>query len=192
MPRRRSKKTRAPNASRPSSARLGFLISLTPRDGAPDRPTEKDLQGAFTRAWLLVPPHRRPDVPAAYLKRMAVDVLVVSDKEIAALNAAHLKHKGPTDVLSFPMGELDPERQAYSLGEIVVSFETAKREAIERRLEPDEELTRYCVHGFLHLLGYEDETKQQRDAMFAVQEGALGKRNASPRKQRDSRSHQEN
>jgi probable rRNA maturation factor len=176
MPRRRSKKTRAPRALRSSSARLGFLISLTPSDGAPQRPTEKDLQGAFARAWMLVPTHRRPDVPAVYLKRMAVDVLVVSDKEIAALNAAHLKHKGPTDVLSFPMGELDPERRAYNLGEIVVSFETANREATERRLAPEEELARYCVHGFLHLLGYEDETKQQRDAMFAVQEEALGAR----------------
>jgi probable rRNA maturation factor len=177
MARRRSKKTRAP---RSSSARVGFLISLTANDSAPKRPAAKDLHGAFARAWMLVPPHRRPDVSAVYLKRMAVDVLVVSDKDIATLNAAHLKHKGPTDVLSFPMGELDPERRAYNLGEIVVSFETANREAAERRLEAEEELTRYCVHGFLHLLGYEDETKQQRDAMFAVQEEALGARTSGP------------
>ena len=96
--------------------------------------------------------------------------MLVDDREIAAFNLSHLKHRGPTDVLSFPLGEFDPERRAYHLGEIVVSFETAHREAAARGLPYAEELSRYCVHGFLHLLGYTDDTEAQRREMFAIQE----------------------
>ncbi len=99
--------------------------------------------------------------------------MLVGDAEIAELNAQHMRHDGPTDVLTFPMGEPDFERKAYFLGEIVASHETAAREAAARGLDPREELARYCVHGFLHLLGYADGTPARRQAMEAVQERAL-------------------
>ena len=92
---------------------------------------------------------------------------------MASLNAAHLKLRGPTDVLAFYMGEPDPERRAFNLGEIVVSYETAQREAAARCIPVEEELSRYCLHGFLHLLGYDDHSKRARAAMFRVQEQAL-------------------
>lgn len=146
-------------------------LSVTRRPGAPATPSRLALERAFDAAWRLVPRARRTDLRGK--NTIALNLLVVSDREIAELNVAYLKIKGPTDVLSFPMGEIDPERRAYNLGEIVVSFQTAAREAAARKLPPDEELCRYCVHGFLHLLGYDDATVAQRKAMFAVQEKAL-------------------
>jgi probable rRNA maturation factor len=134
-------------------------------------PSRATLARAFEAAWKLVPRARRPDPLGK--GAIALDLLIVPDREISELNVAHLKVRGPTDVLSFPMGEVDPERKAYNLGEIVVSHETAAREAAARKLPRDEELCRYCVHGFLHLLGYEDTTAAQRKAMFVVQEKAL-------------------
>ena len=144
---------------------------LIRRGGAPARPGKAALEKLFQRVWAHVPASRRPDLLEQ--PRITVDVLLVPDAEIADLNVAHLKVSGPTDVLSFPMGEVDPERRAYSLGEIVVSFETARREALARKIPVEEELSRYCAHGFLHLLGYEDATAMQRGELFAIQEKAL-------------------
>jgi len=159
-------------AKNPHSS-AAFSVSINVEAGAPRRPTRQDLQALFLKAWSLIPVTRRPDIPAAYLKKLAVDVMVVDDAQIAKLNEAHLRHEGSTDVLSFPMGEIDPERRVFNLGEIVVSSETATREAGERKLPYEQELSRYCVHGFLHLLGYEDDTRTQREEMFAIQEKAL-------------------
>ena len=155
-----------------SAAVPPFEISITRRSAAPARPIKAKLAKLFDRAWRIVPIGRRPDLGGA--RKVVVDIIVVDDAEIAELNAAHLKHEGATDVLSFPMGEFDPERNAYNFGEIVVSFDTARREAGARELSSEEELSRYCVHGFLHLLGYEDDTDTQRQQMFEVQEKALG------------------
>lgn len=130
----------------------------------------RDLIRLFGAAWKIVPAARLPQpVP----RRVALDIHAVSDAAIAPMNWKFMKHKGPTDVLSFPLGDFDPVRRAYHLGEIVVSCDTAQREARERGLSGDEEFARYCVHGFLHLLGYDDATPALRKAMFAVQEKAL-------------------
>ena len=99
------------------------------------------------------------------------------DDEIAELNKKHMDHEGPTDVLSFPMSEFDPEREAFLLGEIVVSHQTARREADSRGLPFAEELCRYAVHGFLHLTGFDDDTPEKRSEMEALQEAVLGKKN---------------
>jgi probable rRNA maturation factor len=99
--------------------------------------------------------------------------MLEDDRRMAGLNADHLGCTGPTDVLSFPMGELDPEREAFFLGEIVVGFEIAEREARERGLTVENELARYAVHGFLHLLGFEDGTPERAREMEALQEEIL-------------------
>jgi probable rRNA maturation factor len=84
-----------------------------------------------------------------------------------------MRHRGPTDVLSFPMGDFDPERGAFFLGEIIVSHETAAREAQERGLTRENELARYAIHGLLHLLGYDDATPREAAAMARLQERLL-------------------
>jgi probable rRNA maturation factor len=153
-----------------SSTVLAFDVNITADERAPKlKPSQ--LQALFENAWKRVPSKRRPETEG--LRRLAVDIHLINDAQISKFNRAHMKHEGPTDVLSFTMGEFDPERRAFNLGEIVVSFETAEREAKARKLSVTEELSRYCVHGFLHLLGYEDDTETQRTAMFAIQEKVL-------------------
>jgi probable rRNA maturation factor len=148
-----------------------FDVMLVRRAGSPSRPGKDKIVVLFERTWKYLPIGRRPDLQG--LKRVAVDVLIVDDAEIEKLNAAHLKERGPTDVLSFPMGETDFEREAFHLGEVVVSFETAQREARARNIALENELGRYCIHGFLHLLGYEDATATQQKEMFEIQEKGL-------------------
>jgi probable rRNA maturation factor len=129
------------------------------------------LIALLQKAWNEVPAKLRPELAAC--NTVAVDIHPVSDKQIAPMNWQFMQHEGPTDVLSFPLGEHDPERDAFHAGEIVVSYDTAKREASERGLRYEEEFARYCVHGFLHLLGYDDATPALRKKMFKVQEAAL-------------------
>lgn len=87
-----------------------------------------------------------------------LSVLLVDDKEIEDLNRRYLQRKGPTNVIAFPMREgeianLNPE----ILGDIVVSIETAKRQACESGIDFEEMLARLLIHGLLHLLGYDHE-----------------------------------
>lgn len=98
---------------------------------------------------------------------MIVGVALVDDRTIAELNEKFLHHKGPTDVIAFRLDNGAPDG---FFGEIVVSTETALREARRRRIAVEEELLRYCVHGALHLAGYDDRTSAQRKRMWAAQE----------------------
>jgi probable rRNA maturation factor len=112
-----------------------------------------------------------------------VDVAVVCDREIAALNRRFLRRAGPTDVLSFPLGG-----PGGHLGDVVVSGETARREAARRGVPARAELHLYVVHGVLHLLGYDDRAPGPRRRMIAAEErygayrGAAGPRRAPARR----------
>lgn len=96
------------------------------------------------------------DVPPA-----EVSVLLTSDAHIQALNAEYRKVEKPTDVLTFP----GPGQPGMPLGDIVVSMETAGRQASARGQTLENEVALLVVHGGLHLLGFEDETDRQRTAM---------------------------
>jgi probable rRNA maturation factor len=75
-----------------------------------------------------------------------VHVILVSDKRIADIHRRFLGHPGPTDVITFEHGE------------IVISAETAKRQAREFGTSLAHELRLYLVHGLLHLHGFDDKT----------------------------------
>lgn len=86
-----------------------------------------------------------------------LSIAVVGDRHIARLHREHLDVAGATDVLSFPLHDLDEAlARDLLLGEVVVSADTAARVAAERGHPPTFELTLYAVHGVLHLLGYDD------------------------------------
>ena len=97
----------------------------------------------------------------AVLADRPVVVALVDDKTIAGLHEQFLNVAGPTDVLSFPHGE------------IVVSGETARREARARGIRPVDELVLYVVHGALHLKGYRDKKPRERDRMRAAERRIL-------------------
>lgn len=90
-----------------------------------------------------------------------VVVALVDDRTIARLHERFLGVKGPTDVLSFPHGE------------IVASGETASREARARGIDPRHELLLYVVHGALHLAGHRDDGRHDRGLMREAERRAL-------------------
>ena len=106
-----------------------------------------------------------------------IHLALVSDEQIAKLNGRHLQHEGPTDVLTFDMregvGAGAGEGEAAPNGEIVVSVETAAREAALRRHPIESELALYAVHGTLHLLGYDDQEAGEAEAMHVVEDRIL-------------------
>ncbi len=79
-------------------------------------------------------------------------VVIVSDRKISQLNKTYRGRKGPTDVLSFEAGQDD------YLGDIIISAETAERQARQLGHSLEKELKILMIHGFLHLLGYDHET----------------------------------
>lgn len=92
----------------------------------------------------------------------SVNIAVIDDSTMHQLNRRHLDHDYPTDVLSFLL-----ERDGDALdGEIVVSLDTATREAPHWDWAPELELLLYVVHGALHLVGFDDHTDEDRTEML--------------------------
>jgi probable rRNA maturation factor len=90
-----------------------------------------------------------------------VEVAVVDDAAIHALNRRYLEHDYPTDVLSFPL-----QRDGTRLeGQLVASAETALRVSPQYGWTADDELLLYIIHGALHLVGLDDATPELRDQM---------------------------
>jgi probable rRNA maturation factor len=112
---------------------------------------------------------------ARLLRERKVDaelsIVLVDDAAIQALNATYRNKNQPTDVLAFSMreGEAAPRRDL--LGDVVISVETAARQATERGVSVAAEVRTLLTHGILHLLGYDHE-RSAADArgMFALQD----------------------
>jgi probable rRNA maturation factor len=92
---------------------------------------------------------------------------VVGDETMARIHGEYLGEEVATDVLSFPLGAADGEPRVPGavVGEVVVSAETALREARRRGLDPRRELALYAIHGVLHLAGYDDRSQAVRRRM---------------------------
>ncbi|MDR0223189.1 MAG: rRNA maturation RNase YbeY [Oscillospiraceae bacterium] len=100
---------------------------------------------------------------------------LVSDGEIRALNRKFRNADRPTDVLSFLSGDPNPDTGAVVLGDVVISAETAVRQASEYGHTVRRELAFLTVHGMLHLLGYDHVRQDDERAMLAKQEAIMGK-----------------
>lgn len=98
-----------------------------------------------------------------------VGLLICDDSKIQELNARHLQHDYPTDVISFTY-----ENQVPAInGELVVSIDTARRRASELGWPDANELMLYIVHGVLHISGMQDKTPQDRAAMRATERNVM-------------------
>ncbi|MFP4256773.1 MAG: rRNA maturation RNase YbeY [Desulfobacterales bacterium] len=91
-----------------------------------------------------------------------LSLLITDDPQIAEINQTYLNRQGPTNVIAFPMGDpgfagIYPEL----LGDVVISVETAQREASDAGYSMEERFTELLVHGILHLLGYDHETNEE-------------------------------
>jgi probable rRNA maturation factor len=93
---------------------------------------------------------------------------LVDDPAIAELNLSYRKLDRPTDVLSFSL--LEGEESTYRgnlLGDVVISVETAARQAQEQGVSLDEELARLLIHGVLHLIGHDHMEPDEAERMQA-------------------------
>lgn len=86
-----------------------------------------------------------------------VEITILSDQAIGEVHGQFLDDPTPTDVITFPYGE------------ILASVDTAEREASERGFPLERELLLYLIHGLLHLHGYDDHAPADRDEMHRIQ-----------------------
>jgi len=85
-------------------------------------------------------------------------VVFVSDRAMRDLNRRWRGKVGTTDVLSFPAGQEEFEKdEGLSLGDVVISVEQAARQAAEHGLDFENEVEQLILHGLLHLCGYDHE-----------------------------------
>ncbi|MGL5207593.1 MAG: rRNA maturation RNase YbeY [Acidaminococcaceae bacterium] len=108
-----------------------------------------------------------------------VDITIVTDEEIHALNRDYRNVDRATDVLSFALDEDggEPELiggpEVHLLGDIIISAETAARQAEEFGHGLEREIVYLAVHGLLHLLGYDHMQEEDKAVMRAREEEAL-------------------
>ena len=107
-----------------------------------------------------------------------VSIVLANDEYIHALNREYRGKDCPTDVLSFALNEgEDPEvlngPEEVLLGDIIISIETATRQAEEYGHSLERELAYLTVHGILHLLGYDHMIEEDKQEMRGEEEHVL-------------------
>ena len=108
-------------------------------------------------------------------------IALVDEERIQGLNRDFLDHDAPTDVLSFPADEPDPETGRRYLGDVVISYSRAAEQAAERGHAVEAEMQLLVVHGVLHLLGHDHAEPEEKDRMWAAQAAALERLGISPK-----------
>lgn len=103
-----------------------------------------------------------------------LSILIVDDTRIADLNRTYLNHSGPTNVIAFPMQEgpfsdISPDL----LGDVVISADTAYREAVEAGMEMAERFNQLLIHGILHLTGYDHIHSEEAAAIMEQKSNEL-------------------
>ena len=104
---------------------------------------------------------------ALELPRAELSVLITNDREIQKLNREHRQKDKPTDVLAFAMDESVPDPEGI-LGDVVISLDTADRQARARKRPLIEEVRFLLAHGVLHLIGYDHAEPAEKRQMVAM------------------------
>lgn len=103
-----------------------------------------------------------------------LSILIVDDPEIEKLNGQYLHRHGPTNVIAFPMQEGDfADISPQLLGDVVVSMDTAQKEADIAGIHVDQRLLELLVHGILHLVGYDHELSKTEDLRMEAKSNSL-------------------
>jgi probable rRNA maturation factor len=123
---------------------------------------------------------RIPGVRTAALRRTArvtleraaphvvgdVGIALVSDKRIRDLNRRFRAQDTPTDVLSFPFSAGLKGDEPF--GDVIISYETARRQALQYGASLQRELQRLLIHGTLHLCGYDHHERRAAARMHGL------------------------
>jgi probable rRNA maturation factor len=98
---------------------------------------------------------------AENVRSALVSITLVSPRSIARINTAHLRHSGPTDVISFGFSRATPSDPV--VGDIYICPAVARENAQQHGVSIRDELARLVVHGTLHVLGYDHPTGDDRE-----------------------------
>lgn len=100
-------------------------------------------------------------------KTHEISILMTDDAQIRDLNRTYRGIDSPTNVLSFPMQEgRFSDLKPGLLGDVVISCETAQREAEEAGIDLSERMSQLLIHGILHLVGYDHERGDSDEAVM--------------------------
>jgi probable rRNA maturation factor len=102
-----------------------------------------------------------------------ITIVLTDDAQLHALNRDYLGIDAPTDVLSFPASETDPETARRYLGDILISVPHAGEQAKAAGHTLEAEVQLLTVHGTLHLLGYDHAEAKEKKRMWKAQAEAL-------------------
>ncbi len=120
-------------------------------------------------------------IPASLLERAAraalahqaaegdLTIVLTDDARLRELNRAYLGIDAPTDVLSFPAAETDPDTGSKYLGDILISMPRAVEQAQAGGHPVESETQLLVVHGILHLLGFDHARPEEKRRMWAAQ-----------------------
>jgi probable rRNA maturation factor len=104
-----------------------------------------------------------------------LSILVRNDNFLRKLKKQYFGIDEPTDVLSFPAGDKNPETNHIYLGDIIISYPQAEKNAALANKSTKEEILLLVVHGVLHLLGYDHADSETQNEMWGKQDVILGK-----------------
>ena len=91
-----------------------------------------------------------------------ISILIVDDPQIEELNRKYLNRIGPTNVIAFAMREGEfAHLTPHLLGDVVISMETATKEARNFDISVERRFNELLIHGILHLIGYDHEKSKQ-------------------------------
>jgi probable rRNA maturation factor len=91
-----------------------------------------------------------------------ISILIVDDPQIEELNRKYLNRIGPTNVIAFAMREGEfAHLTPHLLGDVVISMETAAKEAQNLDISVERRFNELLIHGILHLIGYDHEKSKQ-------------------------------
>jgi probable rRNA maturation factor len=96
-------------------------------------------------------------------------LVLSNDEQLHQLNRQFLEIDAPTDVLSFPAGDTDPDSDTLYLGDVILSYPRAAQQAAAAGHTTDDELQLLVVHGVLHLLGHDHAEPEEKDTMWSIQ-----------------------
>jgi probable rRNA maturation factor len=95
--------------------------------------------------------------------------ILTNDEYVRAVNVEHLDHDYYTDIITFPMADIEGEVEA----DIFISIDRVRDNADTYGVSFESELRRVLVHGVLHLLGHSDETEADKKAMRKLEDDML-------------------
>jgi len=98
-----------------------------------------------------------------------LSIVLTDDKRLRELNRDYLGIDAPTDVLSFPASETDPETGAPYIGDILISVPYAAKSAEKAGHPLESEVQLLVVHGVLHLLGHDHVKSKEKEKMWKAQ-----------------------